>query len=691
MKKGLKLGKKEFSSFDVAAVVRELKEAVANSRVGNIYQLNEDVVLLKLRKTNGTVLTLLLEPGKRLHLTSYVLEKPLVPPAFCMALRKYLKDSWLTDVEQYEFERIVVFHFRGKAGAFRLFLELFGEGNIILVDGENRIIQALRYKRMRDRNILRGETFHFPPSSGQNPLKISRQDFIEGLKSFGDLEVVRALARFSGIGGVYSEEVLFRLKIEKNVRCKTLENFKAEAIYNCLQEIISQVYEGKLEPTIVLDENGEFFDATPLKLKRYEEMKQQMYQSFNEALDEFYARTTVLEKTKAAGEKAEAFKREVERLRRVIAEQEKTLKEAEQDAERYKRIGDAIYTHSRDIQDLMEKFSSDRKAGKEWGLIVSEVSAGKSQGLKPHLFFESFDEQKRILNVCVEGLRFSLDLQKDIFENAAKFYEKSKNAKRKFEGAKAALEETRKKLEEAEAKLTEAESIEQVKPAEALEKFAKRRVKEKKWFEKFRWFISSDGFLVVAGKDATSNEVLIKKYTKPSDIVFHADITGAPFVVVKTEGKPPSQQCILEAAEFAAAFSRSWREGFTSTDVYWVTPQQLSKTGSSGEYVPHGAFVVNGKRNWMRNTPLRTAIGALFEGENGEIAFIGGAVEAVKAKTKAYITLVPGDINGKELFKYILKKLAEKMPKENREKVLEASLEKIREFVPYGKGKVLPE
>jgi predicted ribosome quality control (RQC) complex YloA/Tae2 family protein len=684
------LRKKEFTSFDVAAVVRELKESIVNSRVSNIYQLNEDTVLLKLRGADGTVFTLVLEAGKRLHLTSYTLKKPLVPPAFCMALRKHLRGSWLTGIEQYEFERVVVFHFKGKI-VFRLFLELFGEGNIILVDGENRIVQALHYKRMRDRNVLRGEAFLFAPPIGQNPMKISKQAFLDGLRSFGDVEVVRALARFLGIGGVYSEEVLLRLKIEKTARCNSLKTFQVEAIYNCLQELISQVSGGKLEPTIVFDESDEFFDVTPLRLKRYEGMKHQTYLRFNEALDEFYARTAVLEEVEAAGEKVDELRWEMERLVRVIAEQEKALKEAEQDAKKYRQIGDAIYVYSKELQTLLNKFLADRKAGKEWNEIVSEISVGKHQGLKPHLFFESFDEQRRTVNVCVNGLRFGLDLQKDLFANAAKFYEGAKNAKRKFEGAKAALEETLKRLEEAEVKLRKAEALEHAKPAKALEEFAKRRVKGKKWFEKFRWFISSDGFLVVAGKDATSNEVLIKKYTKPGDIVFHADIVGAPFVVVKTEDKQPGEQCLWEAAEFAAAFSRGWREGFASTDVYWVIPEQLSKAGGSGEYVPHGAFVVSGKRNWMRGIPLRTAIGAIFEGENGEITFVGGAVDAVKAKTKAYVTIVPGDISGKELLKQILKKLAEKMSKEQREKVLGASVEKIREFVPYGKGKVLLE
>ena len=72
-----------------------------------------------------------------------------------------------------------------------------------------------------------------------------------------------------------------------------------------------------------------------------------------------------------------------------------------------------------------------------------------------------------------------------------------------------------------------------------MEALAKRKVEteNKEWYEKFRWFTSSDGFLVVAGKDTVSNEVLVKKYATQEDAVFHAEISGAPFVVVKAEGR----------------------------------------------------------------------------------------------------------------------------------------------------------
>jgi predicted ribosome quality control (RQC) complex YloA/Tae2 family protein len=676
---------KEFTSFDASAVVHELQDALGNSRVNNIYQLDAKTLLLKLHKTDTPPLRLVMEAGRRLHLTAYALENPRVPPAFCMALRKHLRGAWITSVEQYEFERIVTFHFKTKTGALRLILELFGEGNIILTDEKGEIMQALIFKRMRDRNILRGEVFRFPPASGKNPFKVTREELENALQAFGDVEVVRAIARFLGVGGVYAEETLLRADVDKTKHCNALTSSETAAIFNCLQSLLSALSSFKVEPCIVLAEDGIFLDAVPFKLKRYEAFKSQAYSSFNEALDEFYVKVTAAEKA-AASTELDGLQREAERLKRVIAEQEQTLREAESKIERDKSVGDAIYAHSGELQALLDKFSAAKTAGKDWNAVAAEVSEARRSGKLPEALVDSFDARNLAVNVCIGNLRFSISLRRTLFENAAEYYERGKKAKQKSAGAVAALEESRRKLAETERSIREAEVLQRTKPAEAIEELAKRKVESKEWYEKFRWFTSSDGFLVVAGKDAVSNEVLVKKYAAAEDVVFHAEIIGAPFVVVKAEGKQPSEQALREAGEFAAAFSRAWREGFGSVDVYWVKPEQLSKSGPSGEYVPHGAFAVNGKRNWTRNVPLRLAIGVV---ENGEVRFVGGPVEAVKAKAKTYVALESGDVAGKELLKEILRALMVKLPKEQRELVGKTSIERIREFVPYAKGRVV--
>ena len=88
----------------------------------------------------------------------------------------------------------------------------------------------------------------------------------------------------------------------------------------------------------------------------------------------------------------------------------------------------------------------------------------------------------------------------------------------------------------------------------------------------------------------------------------------------------------------------------------------------------------------MRGVPLRMAVGVILSDEWG---FAGGPVDAVKAKTNVYVTLVPGDVIGKDLLKRVLHSLALKLPKELREKVAKTSVELVREFVPYTKGRII--
>ncbi len=682
----LGLRKKEYSSFDIAAAIKELKTEIADSRVNNIYQFGEKTLLFKLHKTDKPPIRLVIEAGRRLHSTSYADESPNEPPAFCMTIRKYLRDSWLRSIEQVEFERIVILHFETKTGILNLVVELFGDGNIILTNEKNIIIQALEFKRMRDRNILHNEVLVFPPSSGKNPFKVTQSELEEGLKTAGTAEVVRTLARFLGIGGTYAEELLLRANVEKTKPANTLNSTEVTAVFGALQSLLTPVLEGKFEPSIILADDGTFMDVVSFKLKRYEGCKTQTYESFNQALDEFYLRVTAAEKAVASVE-TDKLQQEVQRLKRMVSEQEKSIAEDEAKAERDKQIGDTIYAHFNELQAFQEQLLKANNQGYDWKAIIAQLMTLKKAGKTPAAYVESFDGKNLALNLCIDTYHLSLNLRHTIFDNANEYYERGKRAKQKAQGAQVALEASKRKLAQNEKELSEAEQLKSLKPAEIMEALAKRKeeLANKQWYEKFRWFTTSDGFLVVAGKDTVSNEVLIKKYTKQEDIVFHAEITGSPFVVIKTEGKEVSEAALKEAAEVAASYCRAWRENAGTADVYWVKVDQLSKSGPSGESIPHGAFFVVGKRNWYNNTPLRVAVGIVLGEETG---FVGGPIDSVKAKTKNYVVIQPGDYQGKELLQMILRSLTGKLSKEQREKAGKTSIEQIREFVPYTKGAV---
>jgi predicted ribosome quality control (RQC) complex YloA/Tae2 family protein len=680
------LPKKEFTSFDVAAAVKELKTMVLDSRVNNIYQFDQKTIVFKLHKTNMVPLRIVIEAGRRIHSTVYAEESPAEPPAFCMMLRQYLRDSWLDSVEQYEFERIVVLGFRTKTGLLRLAVELFSEGNFILINPEGVIIQALFYKRMRDRNILHGEVFLFPPSSGKNPLKLTESGLQEVFLAGGDVEVVRVLARSVGLGGVYAEEVLLRAGVDKRVLCRDLSAADVSGVFGALQGLLLALFEGKFESCIVLGSDMEYLDVAPFHLRRYDGYGLRDFGSFGLALDEFFLKVKTAEKALESVE-VDRLQSEQKRLKRMIDDQEKALAEEDAKSERDKTVGNTIYAHFGEFEGFLSRVVSANQQGADWRSVFGQMFADKKAGKVPEVYIEGVDAKNLAVNFFVDGLRFGLSLRLSVFDNANEYYEHGKRSKQKMAGTVVALQDSKRKLAKIERELSEAEQLRSLKPAEMLAALEKRKIENKEWFEKFRHFTTSDGFLVVAGKDVVTNEILIKKYTQQEDVVFHAEITGSPFVVIKAEGQEITEQALKEASEYAAAFCRAWRENAGSADVYWVRVDQLSKSGPSGESVPHGAFFVVGKRNWFRNTPLRTAVGAVVDGDGGA-GFVGGSVDAVRARAKAYVTLVPGDYQGKDLLKMVLKTLTLKLSKEDKEKLGKISFEQVREYIPYTKGAI---
>jgi len=191
---------------------------------------------------------------------------------------------------------------------------------------------------------------------------------------------------------------------------------------------------------------------------------------------------------------------------------------------------------------------------------------------------------------------------------------------------------------------------------------------------------------VIGGRDATTNEILVKKHMEPHDIVFHADILGAPFVLIKTGGKTPPERTIRESAQLAASYSRAWREMLSAVDVYWVTPEQVNKSPPSGQYLRKGAFMIHGSKNFVRGVPLRVAIGVKMNEE--EMRIVGGPVEAIVNQTNVYVELIPGDQKSSGLAKQIRRLLAERASKALRKRILKISIEEIQRFIPLARGKI---
>jgi len=218
-----------------------------------------------------------------------------------------------------------------------------------------------------------------------------------------------------------------------------------------------------------------------------------------------------------------------------------------------------------------------------------------------------------------------LDYLKSLEENASIYFDKAKKAKSKAERIRTAIENTNKRIKKESKKSY-------TQPNNAVYKKRKRG-----WFEKFRWFYSSDGFLVVGGKDAQTNETIVKKHMEEKDLYFHADIQGAPHCVVKTGGKEVPEQTKKEAAQFAGIFSKAWSAGLSSVDVYSVSPEQVSKKAPSGESMGTGAFMIYGKREWFKKVAVLIALGVDKEGR-----IISGPESSVKVYSSHVVLIGQG-------------------------------------------------
>jgi len=239
-------------------------------------------------------------------------------------------------------------------------------------------------------------------------------------------------------------------------------------------------------------------------------------------------------------------------------------------------------------------------------------------------------------------MEIELFLNKGIDANASTFYDKIKKLKKKVKGADAMIIKSEKELALLEADKEKA----------VVEFKAKEKLKDikREWYEKFRWFFSSEGFLLIGGRDATSNEIVVKKHTEKGDLIFHTDMIGSPFFVIKAEGKKVGQKTIREAADATVTFSRAFKLGVTTTPTFMARPDQLTKEAKSGEFVPKGGFVTKGKLEYIDNQ-INVALGNM----DGHV--MAGPVEAVKKHCKVYVELIQGTEKPGKVSKIIAHKL----------------------------------
>ena len=228
----------------------------------------------------------------------------------------------------------------------------------------------------------------------------------------------------------------------------------------------------------------------------------------------------------------------------------------------------------------------------------------------------------------------NLNINKSVEQNAEVYFEKAKKFKKKIPGIRKTIDDHRIKLDKLEKGLLELKSAQELKNSQKPIK--------KEWFDKFRWFHSSDDFMIIGGRDATTNDIIIKKHTDKNDIVFHTELPGSPFVIIKNPNNIEIPKLtVQEAAEFCASFSKSWKSGRSTAEVYHITPEQVSKEAPSGTAkLARGSFMIYGKREYI-NAKLNIAV-CMYSGK-----VMSGPVSAIKKHCEhnklPYVEIIPGN------------------------------------------------
>ncbi len=659
------------TNFDIHAVIAELTQRIGGSELKNIFELN-DIFFFRFRTKKEGTLVLVVEPGKRIHITKFKRNFPPEPSGLCRVFRIHIKGKWLKSVSQYDFDRICVFEFEAHERVYTLIIELFGKGNLILLSPEKRILVAKHYKKMRDRDIHPGVDFAFPPSTGRNLLEADLDWVKSELKDKKDTDIVSALSRTVNINKDYSLELILRGKVDPKLKSSELSDEQLEGITKQIKKMRRTLSKGEFNPTTYRKpETNELVDITPFPMLKYKNETAIEQDVFSDALDEHFS---TIESNKDSNVELTAEKRRVTQIVQVRRKQEEHLKSMKKIAEKEKAKGALMYLYLGEIDELLSTITTARHKNISWKEIKEKLDEAKKKEMKGARLLEKVQEKKKTVIVKLDGVKVVLDFLKTGSENASAMYKQAKKSESKIPGAQKKINELTeriKKLEEGYEELVQREKV-------MIEK------RKKEWFEKFHWFKSSDGHLVIAGKDQRTNLELVKRYLDQDDLFLHAEIHGAAVIIIKGAGKIIPQSTIDEAATFSVCYSRAWKDGVSADDTFWVTPDQVTFSAPSGEYLAKGSFVIKGSKNILKNVPLELAVYPIVQEKNAFV--ICGPHSALLSREdidkSKIIKVVPGGTIKSKMAKQIVEKFTKNVDFASKTKIKATALDELITILP---------
>ncbi|KAL1397754.1 hypothetical protein pipiens_009510 [Culex pipiens pipiens] len=666
--------KTRFNTYDVVCSVTELQRLVG-MRVNQIYDIDNKTYLIRLVRNEEKVV-LLLESGNRFHTTAFEWPKNVAPSGFTMKMRKHLKNKRLESLRQLGVDRIVDFQFGSGEAAYHIILELYDRGNILLTDCELKILNILRPH-------VEGEELRFAvrekypedrakQDRGPPPMEKVRETIAKAnpgdtlrtalnpILEYGASVIDHALTKYGlfgcRIGGELNPvppEVAKKVKKKQKAIAKEFAKvFNPEedmtALMCAINDAETMLRQGMREPSkgFIIQkkelrpakegEPEEYYltnlEYQPYLYNQYKDEPYQEFPSFTAAVDEFYS-TLEGQKIdlKSFAQEREALKKlsnvrtdHAKRLDDLTKAQLEDRKKAELITRNQNLVDSALLAVQSalasqmawsDIQDLVKaaQANNDPIASciRQLKLEINHISLLLKD---PYAVLDEEEEEEEDSDreddeQKLEPMVVDVDLALSAFANARKYYDQRRFAARKEQKT---IESSSKALKNAEKKTLQ--TLKDVRTQTTISKARKVY-----WFEKFYWFISSENYLVIGGRDQQQNELLVKRYMRPADIYVHAEIQGASSVVIKNpSGAEIPPKTLLEAGTMAISYSVAW-DAKVVTSAYWVRSEQVSKTAPTGEYLTTGSFMIRGKKNFLPPCHLVLGLSFMFKLEESSV------------------------------------------------------------------------
>ncbi|XP_077415505.1 ribosome quality control complex subunit NEMF [Vanacampus margaritifer] len=655
--------KTRFTTADIRAAIAEINANYIGMRVNNVYDIDNKTYLIRLQKPDSKAV-LLLESGIRIHSTDFEWPKNMMPSGFAMKCRKHLKTRRLTQVKQLGIDRIVDLQFGSEEAAYHLIVELYDRGNIVLTDHEYTILNLLRFRTAEAEDVKIAVRERYPVESARPPeplITLPRLTEIISKAQNGE-QVKRVLnphltygatllehcfieAGLSGSVKVDSQvdasqvapKILEALQMAEMYMEKT-ENFSGKGFIIQKSEKKASLTPGKAsEELLTYDEFHPFLFAQHLKSPYLE------FESFNKAVDEFFSK---MESQKIDMKALQQEKQALKKLENVKRDHEQRLEALHQVQEVDRVKGELVEMNLAVVERALQVIRSALANQVDWteiGALVKEAQAAGDpvacaiKDLKlqtnhitmllnnPYITEEEREvEEEETSKEAIQEkgkknknkdkgqnkklqrnkpMLVDVDLSLSAYANAKKYYDCKRSAEKKEQKTIQAADKAMKSAEKKTQK-----TLKEVQTVTTIQKARKVY-----WFEKFLWFITSENYLVIAGRDQQQNEMIVKRYLRAGDIYVHADLHGATSGVIKNpSGNPIPPRTLTEAGTMSVCYSAAW-DAKIVTSAWWVHHHQVSKTAPTGEYLTTGSFMIRGKKNYLPPSYLIMGFGFLFK------------------------------------------------------------------------------